>query len=1124
MNKFFTALAGFLFTCLSVIAQPWLTTTSPLHENRKPEQPLNFYEIEKKFKDYWENKEVSENEEENAEEGGYQQFERWAYLMKPRTYPTGDFFDTDVLAREFDQYKNKYQNQRLLNLSAGNWTYIGQNMIPSNGGGCGRINVVRIHPNNPNILFAGTASGGIWKTIDGGLTWSNSTDLLPCLSIADIAIDPLHPDTIYVATGDGYGYEVAGDFWGGVYTGGIYKSTDGGLTWNATPLSFKQQFRQIFNRIIINPLNPDVLFTCSRDYVFKSIDGGQSWSRVLAGRVYDLEYKPGDTSIVYAAQANAIYKSTNGGNSFAATQGNLGAGRMSIAVTNQNPAVLYALSENGNLWKSVDNGQTFTALSSPMTSYTFYGYYDNVLAVSPIDENYVVAGGLELIYSDDGGISWNLLANNGGNDYVHVDQKNIEFSNDGLTIYAVNDGGIFRTYDGGINWEDLGGNIHIKQYYKMATGISNPNIYYAGAQDNGTDYFDGTTWRHVLGGDGMDCAVDPTNANTSYASYQYGNFRRSLNGGLSFTNITPAGQSGAWVTPIAIDPLNTNTIYLGYASLYRSFDRGNTWSVLATNICGGDEIEYLKIAPSNNNIIYAGNTSGIYRSVDGGQTFTSITTGISGGAITDVAISSSNPDHIWVTLSGYTQGTRIFRSYNGGSNYINVSGTLPDIPVNCAIYQPASNDLVYIGTDFGVFYRDNAMPDWLPFNNNLPNVIISEFEMMPAQNKIRVATYGRGLWESPLAISNMNVWDAGITPFNIKKQYCTNAPVVEVSLNNYGTDTLTTAQISYTINNGAQQSFSWNGLLPPHYTTTAVLPLTSLTDGIQNIVAIVALPNGNADQNTINDTTAFSFFITTQSVATPLIEGFESGTTPLFRFDDPDQLLTVSNSAGGFGSSVYSLKANCYQTNTTAAEITSEPIDLSNLGNNPLLTFDVAYARYSSTLRDSLSVLLSADCGLTWTKVYQKTGSQLSTVTGLATSAFIPTASQWRTEQISLSNYANTPNLLVKFRFRSNFGNNIYVDNINLNQGVGLNENPISNLKIYPNPTSQELFVNYSGNSIHYIKLTDLSGKQIAEWNQLTLNDNLIRLELPRLKSGLYLITVNDQNIHTTLKLSVKQY
>ncbi len=1094
----------------TVFSQPWLKQLPQVSNAYKEKKQVNFYDIEKAFTDYWSTREVKEEEEENANEGGHQQFMRWAHMMRYRTYPTGEFYDPDILYKEF--YKLK-QNNHLKSLNAtAPWTYIGQNMVPANGGGVGRINVVRIHPTNNQILYVGAACGGVWKTTDGGATWTTSTDLLPSISIADIAINPNYPDSVYIATGDGYGYEVGGDFWGGLYTGGIFVSGDGGNIWNATPMSFVQISKNIFQRLLINPVNTNVLLACSRQYVYHSADAGQTWTRVLNGHFYDMEFQPGNPSIVYACNDSKVYKSTDGGITYTPSTQTLGTGRMSISVTADNPNVVYALSENGNFWKSTDAGVTFTAKTSPAGFTTFYGYYDNVLATSPADENQVLTGGIDPLISFDGGTSWFLAANNGGSDYVHADQKGVEFENNSTQVfYAVNDGGIFKTDDAGLTWIDIGAGIHIKQYYKIASSLSNPAVMYAGAQDNGTDQFTGSTWRKVLGGDGMDCATDPFSTQYAYYSWQYGNFVRTSNNGNTNTNITPSGQSGDWVTPIAVDPVNSQTIYIGYQDLYRSLNRGTNWSSISSNVFGGGDFTILKIAQSNTNYIYAGTLSQIKKSTDGGFTFVSIAAGLplAQAALSDICISTSNPDYIWVTLSGYSAGKKVYHSSDGGVTWTNVSGTLPNLPATCAIYQPGSNEMVYVGTDVGVFYKDNNMNDWQPYMNGLPNVMIAELEIIPSLNKLRAATYGRGIWEADLATSVFSNDDAGLVSFNTFPQnICASSYVPDVIIKNYGSAALINATISYSIDNGAWNVLAWTGNLNPLATALYSLPSMSLANGPHTLAVAISNPNGVADPHTFNDSVAVSFVVTTTSTIPPVTEDFQTAGAPFnFTITDPNSILNITNQAGGFGLSTSSLIANYYTVSYGTAYMLSQPIDMTVFTGTPRITFDVAYRYVQALSRDTLQVQVSTDCGLTWTSVYAKTTMQLGTVAGFYLPPFVPTASQWRNEVVSLAPYASSANLLIRFIFKTAYGNNLYLDNINLNQTTGFNELSLSNLSLFPNPAHDVLYIQSALDisSAFSVSLTDLSGRLVFTQKYKSLDaDKKIGIDISAIAPGFY--------------------
>lgn len=535
-SSLFSLIISGIFLQVSVSAQPWMkpSITSVRKEVQKP----NFYNVQEKFNNYWKDREVSMKEAENAEEGGYEQFKRWEWFMKQRTFPSGQFPQPDILFREYKRYQQTHPVANLRTASP-NWSFIGPAVVPGGGGGAGRVNVIRFDPNNSQNIFAGAASGGLWKSTDGGLSWSSNTDLLPALSIADMAINPRNTDTMYIATGDGYGYEYLNDFWGGTYSAGVLMSVDGGVTWNSTGLSYSQSQTDIIQRIVVSPIHPEIVMIATRNGIFRSDDGGATWSLVQSGHYYDIEFNTANADVVYSTDNSSLYRSLDGGQTWSQLYQGICTGRISIATTAANDNVIYALCETGTFYRSNDGGLSFTQPGSPQT--TFYGYYDCVLAASQVDENTIYCGGLGISKSNDGGNSWQSAANNGGGgDYVHADNHFLDFlPGSNTTIFSGNDGGVFKTDDAGSSWTDLSNSLGIKQYYRMGQSSTDPYLIYAGAQDNGTDRLKNGVWEQVSGADGMECLVDYTNDDVVYVSSQNGYVQRSTDGGASFNFIAP---------------------------------------------------------------------------------------------------------------------------------------------------------------------------------------------------------------------------------------------------------------------------------------------------------------------------------------------------------------------------------------------------------------------------------------------------------------------------------------------------------------------------------------------------------------------------------------------------------
>ena len=268
-----------------------------------------------------------------------------------------------------------------------------------------------------------------------------------------------------------------------------------------------------------------------------------------------------------------------------------------------------------------------------------------------------------------------------------------------------------------------------------------------------------TVWDAILGGDGMECAIDSYDEDIIYAEYQYGGMRKSYNGGVNWNNIKPPQVSyeGGWVTPYEIHPNNPLLIVAGYDEVYRSYLGGdvsgsfNSWDSISYNVSGGQSIRSIALAPSNEDYIYAGTYSRLKVTTNSGNTWENIKPGLPNYNMTDIAVSATNPDHIWVTFSEYNSSHKVYESIDRGQNWINITGNnLPNLPVNCIVNQPFSNGDLYIGTDIGVYYKNNSMTDWIPYMNGLPNVIVNELEIHLQEGTISAATYGRGVWKSPL--------------------------------------------------------------------------------------------------------------------------------------------------------------------------------------------------------------------------------------------------------------------------------------------------------------------------------------------------------------------------------------
>ncbi|MGA9117229.1 MAG: FlgD immunoglobulin-like domain containing protein [Bacteroidota bacterium] len=776
-------------------AQPWLEGL--------PEGERNFHSVRSAFYSWWDGRDSTQKGK------GWKQFKRWEWFWEQRVWPSGEFPDPMQLWNESRRVRPPGAAAGAQN--AGNWSEMGPGESPGGYAGLGRLNCVRVNPLNPDILWVGSASGGLWKSPDGGWTWSTQTDELPSIGVTDLVIQPSDTSIMYLATGDGD----AGD----TYSVGILKSTDAGETWNTTGLAWSTSQTRRISRLLMHPSDPLTLIAAGSG-IHKTTDGGATWAQVQSGTFRDMEFRPDDPSVLYASGASgSIHRSTNGGNSWLPVTAGLpgGGGRVALGVTPAAPAYVYALfassSSSGfqGFYRSTDGGATWSLRSSSPNILGWsetgsdgggQGWYDLCMAVSEFNPGEVYTGGINAWKSTDGGLTWRLASfwyGIGGVSTVHADQHDFHFVPGSDILYAGNDGGIYRTVDGAATWQWLGSGLRPTQFYRLGLSATDPGLLIAGSQDNGTKALAAGSWNDVLGGDGMEAMVDHTNPLVMYGSLYYGDIYRSVNGGSSFSLISGGiPETGAWVTPYIMHPSNHLLLYAGYTSVWKSADGGSTWQSIGSP--GGGTLTILASAPSDPRVIYAGRGSSLARTTDGGATsWQPVPVPTSSASLTYLAVHPQDPLHLWVTCSGYSAPNKVFESTDGGWSWTNISGSLPNVPVNCIVYQNNSPERVYVGTDIGVWYRDLTHPDWQDFNNGLANVVVSELEIQDAARKLRAATYGRGIWESDL-LPNQGVV-IGASPGTLDfgpLEAAAGSDTARITVASYGTDTLEVTSVGGT--------------------------------------------------------------------------------------------------------------------------------------------------------------------------------------------------------------------------------------------------------------------------------------------------------------------------------------
>jgi PKD repeat protein len=755
MRKTLLVTTILFWSASALFSQAWMNS----FEDK--ENKASFYEIQDAFNSYWAKRSYEKGK-------GFKQFKRWEYFMIPRIDKNG-YLNANALLPAWQEM----QNMPSFKSETANWTHLGPDDTPVDINstnwrrGSGRVNCVSFHPSDPNKIYVGAPSGGFWKTNDGGNTWITTTDSLPAIGVSDIAVHPLNPENIFIVTGDGDARDT--------YSIGILKSTDGGDTWSQVLVEHTIQEQIIFRRIKINPENPDVIIATSNVGIFRTNDGGDSWNIVTQGHFKDLEFKPENPNLVFASSyayggGAAIFRSVDSGLTWTKINQLSESDRIELAVTRANPNRIYAVAswaetsgylgmyrsdDSGDTWDLIHGNETLNLLgwSTSGDDSGGQGWYDLACAADPNDADIVYVGGVNVWKSINAGQSWEISAHwYGGNGvYVHADHHCMDFHPITDELFSGNDGGLYKTDDGGQNWSDLSDGLQILQIYRIGLSETNSERFVVGTQDNGSMRYDNADWKSTLGGDGMECIIDYTDDDIMYAEYYYGAIHRSTDGGYNFTNIQPyEAGNGAWVTPYIIDPQNPEILYAGFKDVYKTNNRGNSWQVISNNLTNGEDLQSLAMSKTNSDVLYAATFNKVYKTTNAGGSWGTINTGLPSLTKTYLCVNPNNPDMLWVTLGGFEDGEKVYMSTDGGASWTNYSESIPNVPVNCIVYEEATNHALYIGTDIGVFYRNSSMSQWVPYSHGLPNVIVNELEIQYNTSKLRAATYGRGVWESDL--------------------------------------------------------------------------------------------------------------------------------------------------------------------------------------------------------------------------------------------------------------------------------------------------------------------------------------------------------------------------------------
>lgn len=693
------------------------------------------------------------------EEGsGFKGYQRWLYENAYQFPLNGDRTKTDpyFTAKEWQ----RIQSEMSVAETSSSWQDLGPYNIDSISGhyspGLGRVECFYVDPSDTNRIYLGSRSGGFWRTLDGGQTWSSSTtDFLVASGVNTMTVKPGQHDTVLINVRNA----------GNGTSHGIYRSIDGGLSWTLSafnPLALgwggMGSNAQIY-KIAYHPNIPNKVYVGTSQGLFISDDDLQTWSRIRPNAdVSQIVFHPNNDSILYiydnyyfTPTPTQILVSRNAGASFTAsdflgTNGN--AINVQIAVSPACPDCVYAADRNG-VWKSTDLGDNFTFMLNPP------GVCDG-FAVHDADTSNMIYGMLDIYGSNDGGQSFNQITYwfiNGSrpfnsDQYVHADLREIACING--TFYIGTDGLLCKSYDKGQTWQKLSRDIGIRENYDLGLSQSDQRFTMSGSQDNGTSIYRGNFWLEFYGADGMEAIIHPLNPDWMMGSVQYGTRRLTRDGGYSQQAATPAGQSGAWEAPLLISPKDHFKLFHLGDQVYESADFGDTWNSLGTPFNG--TVHRAAIAPNNEKIMALARNNNFRISTDGGQSFVTRTAGLPSGnqfRIREVDFHHENDSILLITYGHHqNDGKKVFLSQDLGNTWTNITANLGDMPILSAVFGP--DNKIYLGAEIGVYVGDMNGGNWSLFNTGLPNMRVNDLEINWASNTLRAATWGRGLWERSL--------------------------------------------------------------------------------------------------------------------------------------------------------------------------------------------------------------------------------------------------------------------------------------------------------------------------------------------------------------------------------------
>ena len=672
----------------------------------------------------------------------------------------------------------------------------------------GRIAAIDGHPGDRLTLYVGAASGGVWKSVDGGSTFKAVFDK-NTQSIGAIAIDHAHPDTVWVGTGESW---VRNSVSVGT---GVYKTTDGGESWQLIGLPDSEHI----SRIVINPKDSNMVFVCALGHlfnsnaergVFRTSDGGKTWAKTLFVNedtgCSDIAIDPQDPQHVYAGMwqvrrrpwtfnsggaGSGLYRSSDGGVTWQRVTKGLPdgiLGRIGLGVAPSRPSTVYAVVEAKKtaLYRSDDLGQSWTEMNSSVNVQARPFYFATVI-VDPHDHNRVYKPGYDLTWSDDGGKTF------GGGVNVHGDLHALWINPKNTSeMFVGTDGGVYSSTDRASHWRFVA-DLPVSQFYHVSYDMAQPYNVYGGLQDNGTwmapsrhaGGIANREWKNIGFGDGFWAFPDSTDPDVVYVEWQGGKIRRIVKSSGESKSVAPIAEEGGpelrlnWNTPIHLSTTKPGTIYIGSQFLFRSRDRGESWERISPDLStdnpekkrqeqsGGLTVDNsdaenhctiyaISESPRNSDVVWVGTDDGnVQVTRDGGKTWTNVTANVDAASVPPATwVSYVDASHFdegtaYATFDGHALGdmkTHVYRTRDFGKTWEPLA--TPDVHGYAHVVREdlVNKNLLFLGTEFGLFISIDGGASWAQMKGNLPSVAVRDVAIHSRDADLLIATHGRGIW------------------------------------------------------------------------------------------------------------------------------------------------------------------------------------------------------------------------------------------------------------------------------------------------------------------------------------------------------------------------------------------